>query len=467
MHAGFRSVRFDSELAKIMQARDAENANGFTLIPSENHPDPNDVAAFRDAVVASFEGGYFEGYSSDRGPGKGRYYQGCEAADQLETLARKRVLAVMGQNVGADQLAANVQVPTGAGANLSVYLSVMKPGDRMVAPSLGDAYGHLSHGGGESPNVVARLFDVKSYGADPETGLIDYDTLERLVREHQPRVVVGGGSSYPRDMDWARVAAIANEVGAVSLADISHPAGLVAAGLLKDPFSSGIDVVTMTTHKTLGGMKGAVIVWNKEAIARKAGAGTSLMKVEGIDFGVFPGIWGGPHMPTIAAHASTFRRTLTPKFKELQGLTHKNAAALAQALKENGWEVITGGTDNHLVLVDITTNSRVQNSATRDGWEAAILLEQQGIVANKNSVPHRTQIRGVDGTQKRATPMRPPGLRLGTPAISTRGMQPDDVQQVGQLIHDTLAFASDATRLASIREEVRRLAHRFPLPDYR
>lgn len=462
----FRSTENDRELADIMGLRFAENEDGFTLIASENHPHPEDVSAFRDAVDATFEGGYFEGYPSVKGPGMGRYYQGAAQADRLEQLTRERVIAVIGRNIPASQtdLCANVQVPTGAGANISVYLSLMKPGDKMVAPSLVDGYGHLSHGA-DSPNVVGKLFDVKGYGMDAETGLLDYETLEKITLEHRPRIVLAGASAYPREIDWARIARVANEVGAVSMADISHTAGLITAGLLNDPILSGIDVVTSTTHKTLRGLKGAVIVWNKANLAIKVPEGSSAMVNSGIDFGVFPGIWGGPHMPTIASHASTFRRAKTEEFKDEQRRTQKNAAVLAQALMDNGWKVITGGTDNHLVLIDIV-NSSVQNEATRDGWQAAIILESVGIVSNKNGVPGSSNIRNPDGSMKRATPMRPTGLRLGTPAVTARGLDINEMQEIAQLIDETLRYSDNSARLQAIREEVRRMAHKFPLPEY-
>lgn len=463
----FRSADFDPNLAQIMEERLRENKDGVTLIASENHPHPDDVASFRDAVDATFEGGYFEGYPSNKGPGLGRYYQGAKAADALELLTRQRVIRAFGRGIDdpENNLDANVQVPTGAGANISVYLSVMKPGDTMVAPSLSDGYGHLSHGA-DSPNIVGRLFNVQGYGINPETGLLDYDRLEQLVLEHKPKVVVAGASAYPRDIDWRRIAEVAEKVGAISMADISHTAGLIAAGLLNDPLQAGIDVLTSTTHKTLRGMKGAVILWNRSAIESKAPKGSSALASSGIDFGVFPGIWGGPHMPTIAAHASTFRRALTPEFEEEQRRTKENAAALAQVLRDNGWKIVTDGTDNHLVLVDIVENQAVQNDATRDGWQASIALENVGIVTNKNGVPGSANIRSIDGAMKKATPMRPSGLRLGTPAVTARGFDVDDVRELGQLLHETLVFTGNSVRLASISQKVKEMAHRFPLPDY-
>lgn len=464
----FRSREFDSALAQIMEERLQENEDGVTLIASENHPHPDDVASFMDAVDATFEGGYFEGYPSSKGLGRGRYYQGAESADKLESLTRQRVIMALGRGIDdlENNLGANVQVPTGAGANISVYLSVMKPGDTMVAPSLSEGYGHLSHGA-DSPNIVGRLFNVHGYGIDPETGLLDYDKLEQLVLEHKPKVVVAGASAYPRDIDWRRIAGIAEKVGAISMADISHTAGLIAAGLLNDPLQGGIDVLTSTTHKTLRGMKGAVILWNRDALAKKAPKGSSALASSEIDFGVFPGIWGGPHMPTIAAHASTFRRAQTPEFREEQRKTQENAAALAQVLADNGWKIITGGTDNHLVLVDIVANQAVQNDATRDGWQAAVALEDVGIVTNKNGVPGSGMIRGTDGGgMRKATPMRPSGLRLGTPAITARGFDTEDVQELGQLLHETLKYAGDSIKLAAIRQKVKEMARKFPLPDY-
>ena len=468
MAENFRSDEFDSELAEIMRAKKKENVDGVSLIASANHPNPEDYDSFTDAVKATFEGAYFEGYPSEKGPGQGRYYQGTDQADSLENLSRNRIIKVMGRNLTEEEqksICANVQVPTGAGANISVFESLMNFGDKMVSPSLKDGYGHLSHGA-DSPNIVGKLFDVKGYGVNPDTGLLDYDKMEEIVRKHMPKIVLAGASSYPRDIDWKRVAEIADEVGAISMADISHPAGLIVADLLNDPVLAGIDVITSTTHKTLGGMKGAIIVWNKDSLAKKITEGSLATSKSDINAGVFPGSWGGPHMPTIAATASTFRRAQTEEFKEVQRKTQENAAVLAQALKDNGWNIVTGGTDNHLVLVDIV-NSEVKNENTMDGWQAAIQLERVGIVSNKNSIPNGDLIRKADGSIKGTTAMRPAGLRFGLPPVTTRGCGVNEIQELAELIDAALRSTGDSVKLQSIRDEVKKMASRFPIPEYR
>lgn len=464
MSSESRITSYDPELAAILDNRAKENTDGFTLIPSENHPHPEDLAAKRAAEDATFEGGYFEGYPPPEGVALGleRYYQGCENADRLEALARQRIIAVLAQS--SSEARVNVQTPTGALANVCAYLGVLTLGDTIVSPSLQDGYGHLSHGA-DSPNIVSKLFKVHGYGIDPKTGLIDYDALEELVKKVHPKLVLAGFSSYPRDVDWARIVRIANEAGAISMADIAHPAGLIAASLLQNPFAHGVDIVTSTTHKTLGGVKGAFILYNAASLARKVPDRVAQMgrwegEFRGIEQAVFPGLMGGPHMPTIAAHVSTFRRALTPVFRELQERTRLNAVVLAKELVKLGWPVMTGGTDNHLVLISDVSQidglqgeaSRRQGDPNKDGWVAAQILEGVGIVTNKNGVP------GVPGS-----PVRPKGLRVGTPAISTRGMGEDQVRKIAKLMDQTLRNARDAVKIGEIRSQVRDLARAFPV----
>ncbi len=389
----FRSASVDPALDRICHDRLLENLDGFTLIASENHPHPEDMAAFRDADDATFAGGYFEGYPPLPGQktGSGRFYQGVAQADALESLARERIISVIAPGM-EEHVHANVQAPSGAIANMIAYGGVMQMGDRMVSPSLARGYGHLSHGA-DSPNIVKNWFEVHGYGIDQTTGYIDYDEMERVVAETRPKMLVSGFSSYPREVDWARIARISDTYGAVSMADISHPGGIIGAGLMDNPFLKGIDIVTSTTHKTWGGLKGAIIVYNTKSLSTKVPSGVAEKgpnkgRFTRLDFSAFPGMLGGPNMSTIASYASTFRRAKTEAFKKVQQQTLDNAKALADTLRGHGWPIATDGTDNHIVLIsDVTAIDGIDSAVITDGWEVAILLESIGIVTNKNAVP--------------------------------------------------------------------------------
>lgn len=458
----FRTEKSDPVLASIMGRRLQENSEGFTLIASENHPHPEDIAAHRDADDATFAGGYFEGYPPAKGQseGAGRFYQGVKQADALEEEVRNRVVSVIAPGM-EDVAEANVQAPSGAIANMIVYGGVLEMGDKMVSPSLARGYGHLSHGA-DSPNFVKDWFEVHGYGIEEKTGHINYDEMEKVVEQVRPKLLVSGFSSYPREVDWARIAEIASKYGAISMADISHPGGIIGAGLMNNPFLQGIDIVTSTTHKTWGGLKGAVIVYNRESLAKKrpqgvAEKGPNKGRYTKIDFSAFPGMLGGPNMSIIASYASTFRRAKTPEFREVQKRTRENARVLAEVLLGKGWPLATGGTDNHIVLVsDVTAIDGVNAEIVTDGWEAAKILEDcAGIVTNKNAVP------GVPGT-----PIRPRGLRMGTPAISTRGFGVSETRELAEIIDGTLRYAGDKQKLEGLRKRVRELAKAFPLPVY-
>ncbi|MCK5373941.1 MAG: hypothetical protein KAJ40_01515 [Alphaproteobacteria bacterium] len=458
----FRSDNFDPAISTIMQKRHKENAEGFTLIASENHPHPEDIAAFRDADDASFAGGYFEGYppTKKQVPGGGRFYQGVLQADALETEACNRVISVIAPGM-EDVAEANVQAPSGAIANMVVYGGILNMGDKMVSPSLARGYGHLSHGA-DSPNIVKDWFKVHGYGIDEETGYIDYEEMERVVEQVRPKLLVSGFSSYPREVDWARIADIANKYNAVSMADISHPGGIIGAGLMNNPFLQGIDIVTSTTHKTWAGTKGAVIVYNRESLAEKrpegmVEKGPNAGRFNKIDFSLFPGMLGGPNMSTIASYTSTFRRAKTPEFKEVQERTCNNAKVLAEELLKRGWPLATNGTDNHIVLVsDVTAIEDLDTDIITDGWEAAKLLENIGIVTNKNAVP------GIPGT-----PIRPKGVRIGTSAISTRGLGIDETREIANIMDSTLRYAKDSdNKLDALRTKIREMAQAFPIPTY-
>jgi glycine hydroxymethyltransferase len=370
------------------------------LIPSENYVS-DDVLT---ALGSVFTNKYSEGY-----PGR-RYYGGQENTDQVEQLAIDRAKEMF----GADH--ANVQPHSGAQANEAVYYAWLEPGDTVLAMDLAHG-GHLTHGAPVTRS--ANIYNFIRYGIkDVETGEIDYDELRRLAHEHKPKLIVAGFSAYPRELDYAKFAEIGNEVGALLMADMAHIAGLIAGGVAKNPFDYGFHVITSTTHKTLRGPRGGLIL-------SKGVVGNPLKKPEKtieniptlIDRAVFPGTQGGPHMHVIAAKAVAFGEALKPEFKEYAAQIVKNAAVLADELQKGGLKLITGGTSNHLILAD------VYGSFGIDGKEAQERLEKAGMTANANSIPNDT-----------LPPYRPSGLRLGTPAVTTRGAKEDDMRVIAERI---------------------------------
>jgi glycine hydroxymethyltransferase len=403
----------DPELAAIIGREERRQFEGIELIASENYVS----AAVSEAVACVMTNKYAEGL-----PGK-RYYGGCEHVDEAERLAIERAK----QLFGAEH--ANVQPHAGAQANAAVYLGLLSPGDTVLGMAL-DQGGHLTHG---SPvNFSGKLYHFVPYGVHPDTETIDYETLERLAQEHKPKLIVAGFSAYPRRLDFARFRRIADAVGAYLMADIAHVAGLVVAGLYPDPVPH-CHVVTTTTHKTLRGPRGAIILCTAELKAT-------------IDKAVFPGTQGGPLMHAIAAKAVAFQEALQPAFRVYQQQVVENAQSLAAALQGHGFRLVSGGTDNHLMLVDVRPLGVT-------GKEAEAALEAVHIHANKNTIPFDPQ-----------PPARSSGVRLGTPAVTTRGFGPADMLEVAALIHEAILRREDAEAIARTRQRAMSLATRFPLP---
>jgi glycine hydroxymethyltransferase len=404
---GLRAV--DPEVADAIEGELRRQEEGLELIASENYAPP-EVMWAQGSVLTNK---YAEGL-----PGA-RYYGGCEFVDVVEELARERAKRLF----GAEH--ANVQPHSGAQANTAVYFAVLQPGDVVLGMDLSHG-GHLTHG--HPLNISGKYYRFVPYGVRRDTETIDYDELARLAKEHRPRLIVAGASAYPRVIDFQRIAEIARDVGAMFIVDMAHIAGLVAAGVHPSPVPYA-DFVTTTTHKTLRGPRGGLILCK----ARYA---------EVIDRAVFPGIQGGPLMHVIAAKAVALKMAMTEEFRRYQQQVVANARALAEALTDEGLRLVSGGTDNHLMLVDVGVRGLT-------GKKAEQLLGQAGITVNKNTIPFDT--RGA----KLAS-----GIRIGTPAVTTRGMKEKEMRLIGRLVADVL-FAR--ARVQSIREEVRALCAAFPL----
>ncbi|MET0503852.1 MAG: serine hydroxymethyltransferase [Luteibacter sp.] len=406
---------YDDELAKAIADETRRQEDHVELIASENYASPRVM----EAQGSSLTNKYAEGY-----PGK-RYYGGCEYVDIAEKLAIERLRKLF----GADY--ANVQPHSGSQANQAVYFALLQPGDTILGMSLAHG-GHLTHGA--KVNFSGKIFNAVQYGIDPDTGLVDYDEIERLAVEHKPKMVVAGFSAYSQIMDWARFRAIADKVGAYLFVDMAHIAGLVATGHYPSPIDHA-HVVTSTTHKTLRGPRGGIIV--------AKGLGEELeKKLQSI---VFPGIQGGPLMHVIAAKAVAFKEALEPEFKEYQGQVVKNAKAMAKTLMERGYKVVSGGTENHLMLVDL-----IGRDATGKDAEAA--LGKAHITVNKNAVPNDPR-----------SPFVTSGLRVGTPAITTRGYKEADTIELTQWICDVLDAPGDEKVIAAVREKVTAQCAKFPV----
>ena len=362
---------------------------------------------------------YAEGY-----PGK-RYYGGCEFHDGIEDLARDRAKQLFGCNF------ANVQPHCGANANTATFMAMCDPGDTILSLPIKSG-GHLSHG--LKPNFSGTFYRIAEYDLDPATELLDYDAIERIARETKPRMIICGYSAYPRVIDFARFRAIADEVGAVLMADIAHIAGLVASGVHPSPFPHA-HVVTTTTHKTLRGPRGGLILSNDEEIAKK------------IDRKVFPGTQGGPLMHVIGAKAVAFGEALKPGFRTYCEQVVRNAQALAAALVARGYRLCSGGTDNHLMLVDLRARSADLTGADAEKW-----LEKAGVIVNKNGIPNDPR-----------PPMVTSGLRLGTPALTSRGLGEAEMELVAAWIDRVLGSSGDAAVIEAVRGEIRAFCGRFPL----
>ncbi|MCI5071767.1 serine hydroxymethyltransferase [bacterium] len=400
---------------ELMQAETQRQEDHLEMIASENFTSK----AVMQAMGSTLTNKYAEGY-----PGK-RYYSGCEVVDQAETLAIDRAQQLFGSKY------ANVQPHSGAQANMAVYFSVLKPGDTILAMNLAHG-GHLTHG---SPvNFSGKIYQVIPYGVSQEEQLIDYDEVEALAIKHQPKMIVCGASAYSRIIDFERFAQIAKKVDAYLLCDMAHISGLVASGEHPSPVPH-CHFVTSTTQKSLRGPRGGLILTQDEALAKK------------VNSAVFPGMQGGPMMHTILAKAIAFGQALKPEFKTYTQQVIKNAKALADALLAKGYHLVSGGTDNHLVLVDLT-----QRNLT--GKQAEEVLESVGIAVNKNMVPFDAQ-----------SPFVTSGIRIGTPALSSRGMQEKEMQQIAGMIDRALNHMDDETIYTQLKGEVKQLCQQFPLYD--
>ncbi|HSA77660.1 MAG TPA: serine hydroxymethyltransferase [Nitrospirota bacterium] len=402
----------DPDVFEAIQGEEAREITKIVLIASENYVSN----AVLEAQGSVFTNKYAEGYPNRR------YYGGCQFADAVESLAIERAKRLF----GAEHV--NVQPHSGSSANMAVYFSVLQPGDTIVGMGLPHG-GHLTHGA--SVSFSGQLYKSFSYGVDHESELINYDEVERLAVEHKPKMLVCGFSAYSRVLDFQRFRKIADKVGAFLMADIAHIAGLVAAGEHPSPVPYA-DFVTTTTHKTLRGPRGGLIMC-KEKFARA------------VDKVIFPGIQGGPLVHVIAAKAVSFKEALQPEFKDYQRQVKKNAQALAMRLTEDGFRIVSGGTDNHLMLVDLTPKNIT-------GKDAETWLDAAGITCNKNSIPF---------DQK--PPVTTSGIRLGTPIVTTRGMREPEMKIVGDLICETLANGHSPEKLAAIKERTRAFCSKFPM----
>ncbi len=405
--------RTDPEIYELIKSEQRYEIDSVRLIPSENYAS----AAVLEASGSLLQNKYSEGY-----PGK-RYYEGQRYIDQIETLAIERAKKLFGVEH------ANVQPYSGSPANLAVYAGLLKPGETIMGMLLPHG-GHLTHGWNAS--VTSKFWNSVSYGVDRETHRIDYDAVRDLAKKEKPRIIVAGATAYPRIIDFKAFGEIAKEVGAYFLADIAHIAGLIVGGVHPSPVPFA-DVISTTTHKTLRGPRGAMIMCTNAVAAD-------------IDRAVFPGLQGGPHNHTTAAIAVALKEAATPEFKTYAEKIVRNAKALAAELLARGFSLVSGGTDNHLLLIDLT-NKKVT------GKKAASALDKAGIVCNSNTVPYDPR-----------KPFSPSGIRLGTPAVTSRGMGEAEMRLIGKWMEDAVAHANDDAVLARIASEVREMCRKFPAP---
>jgi len=403
---------FDVEVAEAIRNEKRRQQEKIVMIASENYTSK----AVLEAQGSVLTNKYAEGY-----PGK-RYYGGCEYVDIVEDLARRRALDLF----GAEHV--NVQPHAGATANLAVYLAFLEPGDSVLGMDLTHG-GHLTHG--SRVNISGKYFNFSSYGVDERTGYIDMDEVEEIARRVSPRLIVAGASAYSRELDFAAFAQIAEQTGAYLMVDMAHIAGLIAAGVHQTPFPHA-HFVTTTTHKTLRGPRGGLVFCRKE-FAQK------------IDKAVFPGVQGGPLMHVIAAKAVALKEAQTPEFADYQKQVVENARTLSRVLQESGFDLVSGGTDNHLVLVDL-------RSKKITGRDAENLLDEVGISVNKNAIPNDPE-----------KPLITSGIRLGTPAVTTRGMKETEMEVLAEVIGETLGNCGDPAILQKLKEKVSKLSATFPI----
>lgn len=423
----------DNKVFDLIEEEHQRQLRGLELIASENFVSDEVMAAMGSCLTNK----YAEGY-----PGK-RYYGGCEVVDKVESLAIERVCRLFGAEY------ANVQPHSGAQANAAVFLACLKPGDTFMGLNL-EQGGHLSHG--SRVNTSGILYDPVGYNLDRETGRVDYDEMERLAQEHRPKLIVGGGSAYCREWDYARMRQIADSVGALFMVDMAHPAGLIAAGLLDNPVRYA-HIVTSTTHKTLRGPRGGIILMGKDfenPWGEKTKKGEVKMMSQLLNSAVFPGIQGGPLEHVIAAKAVAFNEILQPEWKEYAMQVKKNAATLAQALMDRGFSIVSGGTDNHSMLVDLRTKY-----PDLTGKVAEKALVSADITVNKNMVPFDTR-----------SAFQTSGIRLGTPAITTRGAKEDLMLEIAEMIETVLSNVDNEQVIADVRARVNKTMEKYPLFAY-
>lgn len=409
----------DKKVFAAIEGEEHRESEGIELIPSENYVSK----AVREANSSILTNKYSEGY-----PGR-RYYGGQTYTDQVETLAIERAKKLFGAKY------ANVQTLGGANANIAMYFALLQPGDTVLGMDLSHG-GHLTHG--HPVTYLTKIFNFVRYKMkDPNTGEIDYDAMRKVAKEAKPKIVLAGFSAYPRELNYQKFVDIAHEVGAYAVMDVAHIAGLIAGKAVKSPFDAGFDIMTSTTHKTLRGPRGGLILTREnEELAKK------------IDKSVFPGLQGGPHMNNIAAKAVAFGEALSPKFRAYAKQILKNAKAMERVFLENDIRLITGGTSNHLLLADVF------GSVGITGKEAESLLDEVGITLNKNSIADDP--RG---------PMDPSGIRFGTPAITTRKFTEKESRRVAELMVEAMQKRADKKTLKKIREEIRTLCKKFPIPQ--
>ena len=420
----------DNEIFEIIEQEHKRQQKGIELIASENFVSDEVMQAMGSCLTNK----YAEGY-----PGH-RYYGGCQVVDLAEDLARDRIKRLFGAEY------ANVQPHSGAQANMAVFMACLKPGDKFMGLNLRHG-GHLSHG---SPvNFSGLMFQALEYNVDAETGLVDYDHMEEVARRERPRLIIGGASAYSREWDYARMRRLADEIGAIFMVDMAHPAGLIAAGLLDNPVKYA-HIVTSTTHKTLRGPRGGIILMGKDfdnPWGKKTPKGVVKKMSQLLDSAVFPGVQGGPLEHVIAAKAVAFGEALRPEFRDYQLQVKKNAAALADALMKRGYKIVSGGTDNHCILVDLRTKF-----PELTGKVAEKVLVDADITANKNMVPFDTR-----------SPFQTSGIRLGTPAITTRGVKEDKMETIADMIDRVLSAPEDEAVIADVRRQVNEMMADYPM----
>jgi len=423
-------MKQDLQISELIKKEENRQLHGIELIASENFVTPQVLSALGSVLTNK----YAEGY-----PGA-RYYGGCEVVDQVEQLAIDRLCQLFEAEY------ANVQPHSGAQANMAVFMACLKPGDTFMGLDLAHG-GHLTHG---SPvNMSGIWYNAIAYQVSEETGLVDYDEMERKALEFKPKMIIGGASAYSREWDWERMRAIADKIGALFMVDMAHPAGLIAAGLLKNPVKYA-HIVTSTTHKTLRGPRGGIILIGKDfenPFGILTPKGEKKMMSAVINSSVFPGIQGGPLEHCIAAKAVSFFEALQPEFKLYQTQVQKNAIAMAAAFVERGYKVISGGTDNHLMLIDLRSKF-----PDLTGKVAEKILVTADITVNKNMVPFDSR-----------SPFQTSGIRVGTPAITSRGLLEKDMPFIVELVDRVLSNIENETIIAEVREQVRKKMHGLPL----